>query len=347
MPASLHYAMSRAFGLVLALTLASTSALALPTYSDIYTFGDSLSDTGNLASLYPDGDLAPVAATVGYGPNDRFSNGPLWHEYLADTLSVARASHSNGGGNSYAHAGAQVNDAVGLSAGMLTQHAQYNSASGGISDPDALYIAWAGGNDLLALAGDVNPLLAIEARLDALLGMLTGLVDSGANTLLVPNLPDLGSIPQLAGSANAPIATALTTYWNTGLEQRLLDLGTNNSASIFYFDVFGLFNSILANPAAAGFSNTTEGCRYVEEAGPGNLPTEFSCAGADSYLFWDQMHPTTAAHQLLGSSAFELLASGQAIGGPGQVPAPLTLWLLLSGLVLLAWTGRGGIRHRL
>lgn len=346
MPTRLLPVMIRSFALVLALGLASTAALALPVYSDIYTFGDSLSDTGNLASLFPDGDLEPVAAQVGYGTNGRFSNGPLWHEYLADALGVARATNSTNGGNSYAHAGAQVNNAVGVSAGILTQHSQYQSASGGSADPDGLYIAWVGANDLLALGAELNPLQVIEARLDALMGMLTGLLDSGVNTLLVPNLPNLGSIPQVLGTPDAVAATFLTSVWNTGLEQRLTDLGTNNSASIFYLDVFSQFNAILSDPAAAGFSNTTEGCRYVENAGPLNLPTEFSCANANSYVFWDQMHPTTAAHQLLGSNALALLASGQTIGDPGQVPAPLTLWLLLTGLVLLIGTGHTGSRRQ-
>ncbi|MDP5035633.1 MAG: hypothetical protein NWQ42_05895, partial [Alishewanella sp.] len=48
-------------------------------FSDVYIFGDSLSDTGNTRATVPLGTFGPVAALAGYGPNGRFSNGILWH----------------------------------------------------------------------------------------------------------------------------------------------------------------------------------------------------------------------------------------------------------------------------
>jgi hypothetical protein len=54
-----------------------------------------LSDTGNTRSEVPFGDLPPVATVAGYGSNGRFSNGPLWHEYLSANLGISTASFSN------------------------------------------------------------------------------------------------------------------------------------------------------------------------------------------------------------------------------------------------------------
>ncbi|MBM70803.1 MAG: hypothetical protein CME43_15140 [Haliea sp.] len=324
---------------VAALALASSQLYAAPMFSDIYVFGDSLSDTGNTRAAVPLGSTGTVAALAGYGPNGRFSNGPVWHEYLADLLDLPRATRSSAGGNNYAYGGARVDNAVGFSAGVLTQQARYNNdLGGGPSDSDALFVAWAGGNDMRDLVGDADPLAAINATLDSLFGVLGGLVASGAGTLLVPNLPDLGSIPEFRTSAEAASATFVTTAWNTGLEQRLNGLARTTTASIYFLDVFSVFNSILADPAPFGYTNTTDECRSVVSSGFLGLGrTEVSCAGADGYLFWDQIHPTTAAHRALGLSAFALLSSGAALG---TVPTPMTLWLFLFGLLILALVHR-------
>src|SRR5262245_61575441 len=51
-------------------------------FSRIVVFGDSLSDTGNFFHLT--GGLVPPSPYA----NGRFSNGPLWVEYLADDLGM-------------------------------------------------------------------------------------------------------------------------------------------------------------------------------------------------------------------------------------------------------------------
>jgi phospholipase/lecithinase/hemolysin len=53
------------------ITLASSMACAGPfPYKDIFVFGDSLSDTGNTASIL--GNSPRTANAVGYGINGRF-----------------------------------------------------------------------------------------------------------------------------------------------------------------------------------------------------------------------------------------------------------------------------------
>jgi phospholipase/lecithinase/hemolysin len=136
----------------------------------------------------------------------------------------------------------------------------------------------------------------------------------------------LGLIPRLAGTDLSAGATALTQLWNAGLQQRLITLSTKTSASIFYLDVFGIFGSVLKGTAAAsGITNTTDQCRIVSE----NFETETACDNAASYLFWDEIHPTTAAHKFLGLEAFALLSSGNSVRA---VPEPAVIWLMLLGL---------------
>ncbi|WP_144776820.1 SGNH/GDSL hydrolase family protein [Marinobacter maritimus] len=306
------------------LALASFSVSAIP-FNDIYIFGDSLSDTGNTRSQVPFGTFGPVATAAGYGSNGRFSNGPVWHEYLADELGTSRATRSTAGGNNFAYGGARVDTAGGVSAGLLTQNDQYfNRLAGAGSDPDALYVAWAGGNDMRDLVGNADPLAAINAQLDSWFGMLDGLLNSGVTTLLVPNLPDLGNIPEFRTGPNSSSGTEVSIAWNEGLKQGLDELNETTDADIFYFDVFGLFNELLMNPGAFGFSNTRDECRST------TFFSESECANADSYTFWDEIHPTTAAHSYLGQRAFDLLASGNSLV---KVSEPMTVSLLLLGLV--------------
>jgi phospholipase/lecithinase/hemolysin len=324
--------------LLTAYALTTSAAVAAPMFSDIYIFGDSLSDTGNTRAAVPLGTNGTVATLAGYGPNGRFSNGPVWHEYLADQLGLARATRSSGGGTNYAYGGARVDNAGGVSAGVLAQEITFNANQAGApSDPDALYIAWAGGNDMRDLVGSADPFAAIEATLDRLVGVLGRLIDSGASTLLVPNLPDLGSIPEFRSTSNSGSATLVTNAWNSGLDMRLNGLARTTSASIFHLDVFGVFNDILANPAPFGFTNTADECRSVASSFFGLVQTERTCSGAAGYVFWDEIHPTTSAHAQLGAGAFALLSSGAPLG---QVPTPLTVWLLLIGLVVLTYTRR-------
>lgn len=321
--------MNLSTSLILSTTLAlmSFSASAIP-FSDIYVFGDSLSDTGNTRSQVPLGSFGPIAALAGYGPNGRFSNGPVWHEYLADALGMPRATNSTGGGNNFAYGGARVDNAGGVSAGLLTQNTQYFNNQGATgSDPDALFIAWAGGNDMRDLVGNADPLEAINTQLDSWFGMLGGLLDSGVKTLLVPNLPDLGKIPEFRAGPSSLSGTEVSTAWNQGLKQGLDELNQTTDADIFYFDVFGLFNDLLTEPDVFGFTNTTEECKSLSG---GFFVSERSCANPADYVFWDEIHPSTATHSYLGNQAFQLLASGNSIA---KVSEPMTASLLLLGLV--------------
>src|SRR6185369_7149670 len=127
---------------------------AQATYSNVYFFGDSLSDTGNLYTA--SGGAIP-------GPpydNGRFSNGPLWVETVASGLGYASATNPFLlGGNNYAWAGAFTGTGGladqfigGTPTGLQTQVAGYWAASHATADSNALYVVEIGSNDLLGIA---------------------------------------------------------------------------------------------------------------------------------------------------------------------------------------------------
>ena len=294
------------------LALSAVTAQALP-YSGVVVFGDSLSDTGNIASIY--GADPFVATAIGYGSNGRFSNGPVWHEYLSAGLGMAGASSTPSlqGGSNLAFGGARTGAGT-TPPGLLTQYALLDGVTPG-ADPNALYIVWGGGNDLRDVASSGNP-AGIPAGIANLQFMLTGLIGQGAKTLLVPNLPNLGLIPEFAGDpAKSALATFASQQWNLALAQMLASL--SGQAAIYALDTFGLFNNIAAMPDDFGFTNTAGQCRSVV----GGL--EVSCVNADEFVFWDAVHPTTAAHEIIGMAAADLLKYGH------RVPEPGTLALLL------------------
>lgn len=334
-----------------AASLCAVPAAAIPTPSAIYVLGDSLSDTGNTKAAFGAAGETLLVSNVlaGYGSNGRFSNGPVWHEYLADSLGVARAAPSRDGGTNYSHGGAEVNFLPGPTEGILLQHTKYQIDTAFSSDPDALYISWIGGNDVRSATGSADGPQQIDAALDDYATMLDTLVASGAEKFVIPNLPDIGRIPEFAGTPDSASASALTRQWNAGVGSIIADLTAETSAQIFALDVFGLFNDLLDTPGAYGFTNTSDECRGLFLG-----LFETSCRRADQYVFWDDKHPTTAAHRLLGDAAFDLLSEPSplmAIGAAsyrsasfaqmnlqaaGQVPAPAAFGLLGLGIAALS-----------
>nr|WP_256091377.1 SGNH/GDSL hydrolase family protein [Nostoc sp. KVJ20] len=50
-----------------------------------------------------------------------------------------------------------------------------------------------------------------------------------------------------------------------------------------------LYRDAIANPAAFGFTNVSSSC----------LSGSTICGNPDQFLFWDGIHPTTAAHRII------------------------------------------------
>lgn len=192
---------------------------------------------------------------------------------------------------------------------MPAQRSALIAKSGGTLDAGALYVVWGGNNDLfglldLSLTDPVMAQALINNVADTLVSTIADLVDKGAQHLLVPNIPDLGLTPREAG--NAAKATQYSQWFNSQLSSGLAAI---QGADILLFDTFTTLQQL-----APGFTNSTGEC----------LLLAVSC---DGFLFADAVHPTTAAHQLLANQMYAQLTA---------VPLPAGVWLLGSGLMLLA-----------
>ena len=215
---------------MLSISVLITSVAHAGPYSNLYIFGDSLSDTGNLA-LASGGGLPPLPAGSGFnGPyygNAQLSNGPVWTERLAAGLGLSpmAAAPSLMGGNNYAFAGALTGTSS-TPPGVLAQIVGpkalglygANSTDMTVADPSALYVVIAGGNDMRAASAmfSGNTAADIAGRQAAAITAITNLTTSvavlaslGAKNFLVSTLPNLGYTPEasLLGLVAASIDT--------------------------------------------------------------------------------------------------------------------------------------------
>ncbi len=285
--------------------LASTTAQAF-SFTGLYVFGDSLSDTGN--AFNATGGLLPPAPFYTAG---RFPNGPVWVEYLAPKLGLTfnPATDFAFGG---ATTGTQNTFVPGL-LGLQQQIAGFTQSTP-VTDPNALYIVWAGANDYLGGVSALDPLQPVQQPVTNLVGAVQALAGVGAQTVLLANLPDLGKLPGTQGNAQA---TALSAAHNVALAQAIQQLAqVTPTVQVIPFDVAALFGAAIAQPSQYGFTNVTDACLLT------------ACQTPDTYLFWDDIHPTTAGHERIAEAA------ATTISAAGVPEPPTTLGLVTFGALM-------------
>jgi outer membrane lipase/esterase len=307
-----------ACGLALgAATLASVPAVAGP-YTSMFVFGDSLSDTGNLAIAT--GGTQPPAGQPYF--NGRFSDGPVWVETLAAGLGLsANVLPSLVGGNNYAFAGARTGTGSNPP-GVLAQVGGLWGPTNPVADPNALYVVVGGGNDLRDGRGaGSTPATRQAAALAAATNLFNSvalIASRGARNILIANVPDLGTTPEAALLGLVANSSDISQRFNllvAGLEGQLEALFAG--LDVDFLDMNGLGAAIrqdaLSNGGAVyGITNVTSPCAGF---------TFSNGAACNVSLFSDALHPSARAHALLGQ-----LALGTVLPVPGSV------WLAVLGL---------------
>lgn len=289
--------------------------VANPAGAAVFAFGDSLSDLGNDRALT--GGLVPPPSRYVDG---RFTNNGAWLDYVAAGLGLeARASRDGfdpAAENqlvSFAHGGAG-SGVSNLSPGgfpvpgLLGQVSAFQAA-GVAPDADDLFVIWSGANDYLLGLADApdQPIANIAGAVETLRGL-------GAQRFLIVNLPNLGDAPlSVAQGVQGPL-NALTAAHNAALMAELAGPG------VTFFDVHAVFQAALADPAAFGF---TAGLAAGPAAGCLFPPFDCTPVAYDGSFYWDELHPSTAAHRLIAQAALDALG----------VPEPSALALFALGLL--------------
>jgi phospholipase/lecithinase/hemolysin len=312
-----------ALALICSAGSSASAQQAPPAFSQIILFGDSLSDTGNdrnRTNSKSSGAVDYPSHTFNYD-NGRFTNDTatdpssktylgVWHEQLARTfLGLQPATYSLGGGLNYAFGGATSNNGthqetvvsppffgdVTITIDDMGKQMDDYFASRAV-DQNALYIVWGGGNDLRNDPSSAN-VIATAARLT---GLVHRLANAGAKYIMVPNVPPIGDIPRYSSEP------ARTKSLNTASADFRLELNADIAAlqstlasqgfttTIYGVDVWTNTIRLMSNGPRYGFTNIT-------------APAQGSSGNPDQFLFWDDVHPTTAAHYQLAKGANDVI----------------------------------------
>lgn len=329
-------------GALIVAQLLPAAALAMPSYSNLFVFGDSLSDSGNNAIVFdalsgspgalrtPTPTANPVLIPTYPYASDRYSNGPVWVEQLASNLGLS-ALPSMAGGTNYAFGGARVGPAgSSFPYSLRDQVSSYLSGTGGLASGSALYVVEGGGNDardiIQTALGGGNYAAMIGSYAFNVATIVSQLKTAGAHDILLWNVPDIGKIPAIRafGPAASAQASLLVAAMNSALNSALSNLPAAWMSGLHLFDAFDIFNQLYANPSAYGFNDVTNACA-----------ASAACVGnPGGTLFWDGIHPTTAGHAVLASAV------------QAQLPEPATWALIVFALAGLALGRRAGVRTR-
>ena len=302
-------------------------------FSNVVVFGDSLSDSGNAASLQP----LPPGSSFTTNPD------PVWSEIVAQDFG-ASGSNSLAGGPNYAFAGACMNPDTPCdfdqSPRVTEQIEQYFLKSDGRADPNALYVIWGGVNDVadslgyflkndpnnLPMAQRFTPQEATLAAASVNVEQIRRLQEAGARHVLVYNLPDISKSPYAVnlGQVAQGALTQLGSRYNETLYAGIRE----SEDGIIPINVHAFFNEIVENPGTYGFTDATGTACGEPDAtsavsiicGPegSGLPVTDKSGANRQYLFADRSHPSGATHEMIASMVTSTLAAPVQVSLAGE-----------------------------
>lgn len=327
------------------LILLPSGAMAQKEFDRIVVFGTSLSDPGNAFALLNDPanpfrltqplNVPPYDKLDEYLVPDRpyakgghhFTNGATWIEQFAQGQGFAgdvrpafqgnstkATNYAIGGTRAYVEPGNptptfayQMDTFVGRFSGTPLPNTLYVIEMGSNDVRDALAIA------LTALRSGVDKDKAItkaSVRLQAALSEINSYIlylegTNGANKFLILNVPDIGLVPAVKafGQGVSDLATLLTEQFNKALYS--LPALSVSGVDVIKLDLFAKLRSFVTTPGDFGFTNVDTPC-----VNPDQPP--FICQKPDTYLFWDGIHPTKAAHAIIAQDAVQAIAGLKA-----------------------------------
>jgi len=297
--------------LVGAIALA-VSAPAAAQFTGVYFFGDSLTDAGFFKPVLPPG-------TGLFTTNP----GPVWVTPFGQHYGFS-VSPANQGGTDYAQGGANVTATpgypdvppVGSAAPVATQITQFLAK--GPVNPNALYTVQTGPNDLNATLDKVFLGQLTQAQAQAYMAGVAGdavaqvarLSAAGARYIIVWDIPNVGKTPDAIDVGQAATITAFTQYYNGLFNAGLNKLGVQT----IRLNTFALVNEIVANPALYGYTNVTARACGKQTIALLCTPADLVAPNAaQTYLFADGHHPTTATYAIVAQYAESM------IDGPQQI----------------------------
>lgn len=270
----------------------------------IYIFGDSLHDTGNLKKL-TDGEYPSKAYFDG-----RFSNGPIYCDYLVDSIFEKSGKHI--GIKNYAVGGALTNYRNGYSPKSTSLIKQLESENFAFDERDLVIIGCGANN--YGFFVDVHQFPFIHLKrlynlADDLELCINKIINHGARNILLFNVPDMFMAPvkyKLSAVFRHFIVPFISkSLLRTNAKIRsFVKMYKKEGVTLELFDAYNLFTEALNSPEKFGFNCSK---KYVIP-GLGRYDGEVNnLKEHDKYLFWDYVHPTTQGHKLLAQNIAKLI----------------------------------------
>ncbi len=290
----------------------------VPATSQLVFFGDSLTDSGNLSAASIGLIEEDLRLSLG-GPTGEASNGPTYATYASDLLQVDAAYN-------YAVAGAEAvgsqtlgefieensfsdqllvpldDPALQFDMNLAAQIFRFEADFTGQDLSTTTAVILIGANDYIAI-DLTNPAAAlIEAAqtmgnvVAATMAAAKSLVDEGVARVVICSLPSASFISDIAGSSLAFIALAdtLFTLSNQTLEAAVNDLA-NSGAPVQFLDLTAVTQAIAEDPSSFGLIAPYGLTLTLGDA------AELALYDEDQVAFWDDIHPSTATHGVIGA----------------------------------------------
>lgn len=344
-------------------------------------------ETGYASGLCAPQDPSPGGCEDLFFKKSRVSDGPVAVEYLVEGLgleaalpsfhlvSLAAVARPLPFGSNYAVASAKARGSGPEDLAAQVSALLSDRAGGGSLPSDALYLFGVGGNDVLdalqamaALGTDEQPaqtpLQIVGAAVDAIARNVEVLIGFGAERFLVMNVPDIGVLPAVHGSADGferiairRAAALAARIFNLQLRWRLDAVQRRHPAvRVEVFDLHAAFDDVRAraghwkeNDEAACFDSETyfetgkrvfhDGCApELDDGAP-----DFS-----GFVFWDGVHPTGRVHAEIGQGLVQAARGLSASDGDGSAFATRLLSARQSakyGMRALAAHGKQALRE--
>ncbi|KAI8883760.1 carbohydrate esterase family 16 protein [Backusella circina FSU 941] len=249
------------------------------TVKNLVIFGDSNSDVGN---------------------TQRWSNGPLWSEYLAFAWDTRLYSFAYSGAVCDSHVyGSTSNEKPPPS--IKDQVEAFYKLKLDLNPEETVFGFWLGFNDIVE-ATKLEDTAAVDIK--NIVNCISQQVKSirkifSSNRVLLLNVPPLEYMPYFADSELALNYSMATTSLNKLLSKEVANLNKHHHGlEMDFVDIHTLIADLFVNPTVFGYKNSIS--PYLDDC------SEEFCSGmTNKYVWWDKTHFTTAFHRTIANSILE------------------------------------------
>ncbi|EPS63670.1 hypothetical protein M569_11113, partial [Genlisea aurea] len=308
-------------------------------FPTVYAFGDSYTDTGNTRSdSGPAGftfvSNLPYGRTYFHRPTNRYSDGRLVIDFVAEALSIPflrpyrRGGGAGTGGVNFAVAGATAIDHRFFAKNNMTLDVTPESLATQLGwfrerkrAADALFwVGEIGANDYAySFGSSFYPRGIRRLAINTLTKFLQALLEGGAKYVVVQGLPPTGCL-----TLSLYLAPANDRDWagcvasgnkhsqdhNAALKAKLNYFRQKfPKATIVYADYYEAYLDVIRNPAAHGIKELFKSCcgngggsynfNYFSVCGS---PSSTACRNPSEYVNWDGVHLTEGMYRAVAES---------------------------------------------